>query len=460
MVRNVSVRIPVVESLAIMLAMLPLVGVSISSGRPVVILTYVTLALLGMYQALSRGKASFRIYCQVFVASVVAVLVMYAIYSARYEGQPYYDGGSDDLFFELYAQEAARTLEWWQYPEMKARVLPESYTAGGYVYLLSLLVRVSEAIGGYHTLVPRLFNAYLLAMLSILVYETLIRDFGISRGVASRTALLLGLAPIMMYNAAHVFRDILVTVLLVWLYASWSGPPQSGGFRRLRHVVVSLAVLVLLWEVRRLSALAGLAIAWSAGTFARTRSGYQSSRIAVTLIVGIAMVGLVTVLDISPSWVSAEVSRLSATYTEYRLERGVGLSRYVFDAKGVLAPVLRLGYLLVSPVPVFSSHVERSWLSAGTLFQMIMVPFLVMGYVRLLRHRKCVGAVVAFTLTYAAVALLTFTDRHFVMYYPFAGMIVAYGYQTSRDQGYPVSLVVTGVASVSIVLVGLYNVLM
>jgi len=365
-------------------------------------------------------------------------MALYAIYMKRY-GSPYYVGGSDDRAFELLAKEVALSTGVLEYSSIRGNIVSRTYPCVGYVYLVSLLYRVGELLGGFHTMLPRLFNAMSLGLVSVFTY-LLGKRYHLSRRVSMGVAFSVGLFPMAMYTAAHTFRDVLTSLLTIWVVYIWSNNFDRFRLRhRLWSWVQTLAIVGVLDELRTYQAVATLAIALVGDLLSsRQRFGQLTKANLYRLAVLVVCIVALFVFQQRLAWFGGRLERAQEGYSQYRIGLSDGLAAYVFSAPAPLTYVLRVSYALISPLPILSGEVERVWLSAGTVFQFFFLPFLAVGFVRSIRDRTKWLLLTAFGVLFLGVALISFAGRHIVQFLPYGALIAGIGFERYRKYRMPV----------------------
>ena len=427
---------------------------ALKESVPAVALALALFGTMGAALASLRGPAVFRLFIAVYCCSVLATVALYFCYLGRY-GAPYYVGGSDDLAYETSAAAVAERLGALEYGQIRGNVVPEAHNSVGYVYLVSLLYRTASAVGGFHTLVPRLLNSLVLGWIAVLTYE-LSRDEGLSPRFAGAAALYVGLAPVMLYAAAHTFRDIVTSFLTLFALHAWRRRRDDRRRGRFVGWICTILIAALLTQLRLYQAYIPLAVALTAD-FA---SALWPPRSTIPSLLRLAMpvVLCLALLVAFRGEIAGLATRLSTqvgTYSSYRVGLSDGLSAYVFRARPPLSFVLRALYALVSPIPILSTEPERLFLSAGTVLQFSFLPFLGLGLLRAVRDPSRWYLLVAFLLLFAGFALVSFTWRHLTQVIPVAAVLAATGYPGTRRRALGLSLLM---GWMGIALIGLYAV--
>lgn len=380
------------------------------------------------------GGTQQRIFLTVYCGNTLIVLGLYALLINRY-GIPYYGGGSDDLRFELLAQKAAENFAWWDYGNITA--MKDVGMTRAYIFTLSQFVRISDLFDGFTTFIPRFFNTLLLALLSVIVYLAAREHFFIRFRTAVLTAILFGFAPIVSYTSALPFRDTLVALLSFLIIYLWAGFARSNPRQRLIIILVTPFLVVYLWEVRDRIAQIMILLILVALFTANTKSRFirtMSLVLLVSIFVFVAL-ELAYITNFLPSfswqWIAAQYKR----YTELRVGLSSGLAGAIFRAPLPISLALRLIYLAVSPIPIISLEIERLLQSAGTIIQVLLLPFTAIGFWFMLVRRQGLLYLGALVIIFSSVALVTFTGRHILMFYPFAALATGYGYDRVQEQG-------------------------
>ncbi|MEM4724181.1 MAG: hypothetical protein QXP01_04145 [Candidatus Hadarchaeum sp.] len=387
--------------------------------------------LIGLIVVRRQDGFATDLFLVVYSTGVIAAVVLYIIYMNRY-GAPYYVGGSDDLNYELAAREVVYRLGILDYSSIRGGIVPPWHNSVGYVYLVSLLYRLGELFGGFHTMIPRLFNGMCLGILSIFSYQLALR-LHCDRRTALYVGMFSGLLPIMVYNAAHTFRDIPISLLLLIGVYIWTPQLESSrlGPRMLRWAVTLLLVL-LLSELRFYQSIVLLIVAFAGDVIAPNRLSSNKKMLYALSIV----IAAITLLWILREDIAVYAQRLEDTheeYTEYWADLSEGLSAYVFTAPLPLGYILRIGYALITPLPVASLEVERLWLSFGTIVQYFFLPFFGLGLLQSFKRPLMLPLLTAFLLLFSGMAFFTFISRHIVQALPYGVILAIMGYQQYRQ---------------------------
>lgn len=410
-----------------------------------VLMAYLLFGLAGLAMVWRGGGTPVRIYVTVYGLAAVAAVALAWIFISSH-GVPYWGGGSDELRYEETGLEFAQRYALFDYGAIRGGIVHEWHNSVGYIYLVGLLVKFSETFGGFHTMVPRLFNAVCLSLIAVMVYS-MGQRLGLQKRTAVAAALFAGCLPLMMWVSVQTLRDIFQTLLLVTLVFLWL-PDQRGKWRYSMPVLLLLSVLLLLpiWEMRKAQAFVGLLIMTSA-IFLNKRSFKPMQLVLLTFPIALAGFYLASQsYDVLNKDVLNMIDGIES-YAELRGADGTGggLSLIVFQTP--LFPIgwlFRTAYALVSPLPVSFRPLDYAWLSLGTIVHILFIPFLLMGLRRAAVHPAWRYVAIAFVLLFIGVAMFTFTGRHIAQFLPFAILLAALGFEHYRGNPRLVLLAMAG----------------
>lgn len=369
-----------------------------------------------------KKKELIRWYSFVFCISVLFTIALYVVYLNRYD-LPYFIGGSDDLTYEEQGKMIANHLWLYSSSEIQAILNKPWHDSEGYVYVVSLIVRIGEAIGGFHTLMPRFLNCTGLGLLFPLTYSV-VTKIDIKHKEAIKISLITCLLPIMLYTAAHTFRDIIICLLLVSILLFSLKIIQSKTKVSLWYTLLILILILILSEFRYLQIIAAggmLIVGWYSKVGEKI-----PNQVIVMLGIGIVLVGFIYQDYITKNIEIFFIAQQALErYGEMLAERDQGLSQKLFTLSFPFNIIGRFSYAAVTPLPIPSTEIERNFLSLGTIVQYFYYPFIFMGLFYMRKFRKVWPLVVGFLILFFGYVFGTFTFRHIVQIAPFA-VILAY----------------------------------
>ncbi|MES9665970.1 hypothetical protein [Bacillus nitratireducens] len=381
---------------------------------------------IGIMLTLRVGRRALKLFHIVYFLNVLASIFLYYIYIDRY-GVPYYIGGSDDLVYEQQAEYAYENLNVFDYSSLKEIFWTSNSL--GYTYLVSIFFRISAIFDGYHTLAPRFLNSLLLSLISIIVYQIGLNYMKLKQKFAFGAAIIVGCSPIMVFNAAHVFRDIVVTFIMLFVIYLALGFFKYGLWRKILSICGMAILFVVLYEVRYMSAY--FLVVQIIFTIWAAYRDLKNKPLNLKNIISISVVVLLFMLIFNTSIVN-KIFSYYEIYADYRTERTDGLAQYVFNAPLYIGIFLRVIYLSITPFPILSSEVERNLLSVGTIMQVFLVPYVLIGIRRSFSNSNVASIMFSFIVVYLSVSMLSFTIRHICLFYPFMILLAVYGYQNAN----------------------------
>lgn len=418
------------------IAALAAVGIyAVVQMAPVAVVALYVFGLAGLLVAARMGTSERRLFLFIFCLNVLFMLALYMIYMNRY-GTPYSNGGSDDVIFEKQAQTVATNLGAFDYAGIDLQVYVK--TTKSYVYLLSWLYRLSTPFGGFDTLVPRLLNALMLALVALLVFRSARDRLELGHRTSVVAALVMGLFPVSMSVSALTLRDPVVTFMLVLLVYMWSGASRPSLRRLAGLLLLTVFLLAVMWDMRqRVAQLSVLLVLFA---FLEANAGNRRLRIVLTVVFLVFLVAatleMLRVIDLVHSFDWRSVVSQVDRYTRLRIAGNEGgFSELIFRAPPFLAVAGRLVLLGITPLPVLSVEPERDLLTLGTVAQILALPFIALGAWYMIRRRKGLAYLLALVTLFLSVALVTFTSRHISMFAPFGILVCAYGYEYYHLRG-------------------------
>jgi hypothetical protein len=416
---------------ALALGSLTIVSYAIYLASISVLITYIIIGSVGLSIVWRGGRSAISLFILAYGVVNLAAVFLYIIYIQRY-GSPYFIGGSDDLMYENYAHLVAQTF-WMHDPEdIKLLINVPGHNSIGYVYLLSLLIRFSEFFGGYNTMIPRILNAGILGLVAVLLSR-----IAMQIGLRKKDSLIAGiwviLFPMMFYSAAHVFRDtITLLILLSCLYLALAISTHRSKIFHPVWLIYSLPfplLILMILEFRAFYAIPIISMLLSAWFFkimpvVRLRLWHASFIFPAIVI----------------SWQLASetqiVTSAISTMTRYALKFELasrtgfdGLSQVLFNLPQPLQTFGRLGYALVTPLPVLYSKIEWNLLGMGALVQFYFSTFVILGMRLVYRCPRMLPIVFGFLIICFSYVMGTFTFRHSTQWFPFAILLGIIGYR-------------------------------
>lgn len=414
----------------------------IASGKLSVLILF--LVLLGISKKIVKTQEGI-FYMSVSMGVIVAVFFHW--YWETYYGNSYFLGRkSDDWqydelwtkgFLEIYNLNFNRLSEHLNSIERGLGIL---HNSKGYVITIILLRWLSEFIDGYHTLIPRILNIFVLGYTAY--YSSLIAYYYKKDGKLRRTVFLfVFFFPVMLFNSVHVFRDTIVGFIVVFVY------------------------YLLLTSKYSLTSVFKVVIAMSVLYYFRKSTFFVSVLMILLLYInpkkisfklGISMVVFSFIALIALEHLFFNLLRQLSDYNQLNTERFGNIGGKIFALPLYVGAIPRVIYMIFTPVPNFSGF-HQMYQSISAFLQVYFFPYLFVG---LFVKPKIIDfkLKVCFLLFFLGVAFSTATFRHVTMYIPLGVVIVCltlYNYKLSNRTinnylGYLLILVLTFVFSIGI----------
>lgn len=401
-----------------------LVSFSEESTSP--ILMSLILSGLGLCILRNRNEESDLFIIGFCVSLLYGLFLYYYYYSVN--GAPFFNVPlSDDSSYERDGLEYAEQLGIFEYGRISPSVVSPTHNSKGYVLLIGVIGKFSDYIGGYHTLLPRIFNAFLHSFCVVFLFR-LMRLYHTNSAQCFMVAVLFACFPHLVYLSGHIYRDTLVcfaftfciytslkenTSLIDWLYIALivTGLSQLRFFSMIM-LVGSLGLIVLFTRVRnkklRLTILGvGVAVVVGSVVFINAVSGTFSGTIWGMLI---------------DSQAHYTALRSSAEYSTGIAAKILQMDILPF---GFIA---RSAYLSINPLPFLDFKLPIFINGLGTLLQLPLFVYASLFTYKNFKNRNLLPLSFALWFPFVSIALTSFQLRHMVMFYPFLFVLGALGY--------------------------------
>ncbi|GAM16238.1 hypothetical protein SAMD00020551_4426 [Mesobacillus selenatarsenatis SF-1] len=276
-------------------------------------------------------------------------------------------------------------------------------------------MRFSNLVGEFHTLLPRIFNGFLVGLISVLAFSISTKYLNLNNKNSKILAFIIGVFPILGYTAAHTFRDIMLVFIIICTFYLWSQFKRNNFFGKLLTVIVTVAFIVISLEIRAVVAYYLLVIPF---LFILRYSKLNIRSITQSLILLLILYVLFYEEFILFFY------NTYGRYSEYLVSGADGLSNLIFSMD--LFPfgiIFRTAYAFITPFPNLE-QIESLWLSIGTIFQLLFLPYLFIAF----KNNKYFELKIIFVLIFISIITTTFTFRHIVMYLPFAILLSGQAY--------------------------------
>ncbi|HEY5555498.1 hypothetical protein [Acetobacterium sp.] len=417
----------------------------------------VAVGLIGVFLVVSLvPKGNDKLfYCLSLIFIISVILILTAYYGYMYQfGIPYFGGGSDDLAFEHYSKYVIAN----HYMMPEQIILDPQFTYSnsiGFIWILSWVMRLSNVFGEYHTIAFRVLNIYFLLALSILVFRYFERKYQFTSKQNLIVLYVIALFPNSQYISIHVFRDTLISLILFSVLFVWDNyfdAKSKGGFSLIKAIALTLILGYISYWLRNESMVFLIAIILTCVVLKDNILSKKNSILFIFLVfLAFILINYYNIWDL--------ILVFNEKYFIHKMELSDGLSNIVFSMSlfpfGILA---RLGYGLISPIPITILKIGGIFENVTVFFQVI-IGFGVIGQIYMLpylfKNIKRVDKIfISFATTLVGIVITTFTFRHFIMLYPFM-VILMFREFFETEKGQRINYFV-GVTGVLIFVAGFY----
>lgn len=395
----------------------------------------------------SRSDLAFAVHLFTFIfCFCIIVTCLIFIYYMQVFNVPYETGGTDDARFELQA-DALQDSQFKSYDDARELInltgTGSWNPANNYVILVWIIRQIFVKTGlKPHTLNPRFFNGFLLAMTAVLVWW-IARRCTKYEETARFAGYFAGLLPTVVFTASHIYRDVFIgftLTLMIMLTVILMERSPSG---RIAHsglqtgiIIAALAVCLILSASMRSGLLVIAAGMVCLMILVHLKPSPKGFGLLVLIVVGVWIAASFNIFDefLHHSAILIEY------YTKYRAAGGseTGLGTGIYRLHPLLSYPLRAAYASISPLPIPSGYASENYRRLGVVIWFFSLPFLSSALAASLRKPKDSrdytqrAIAVAFVCLYLSVALFTLQARQISMYIPAGAILIALGIEKSK----------------------------
>lgn len=307
----------------------------------------------------------------------------------------------------------------------------------GYTYFLGLIFYLTQIIGDFSDVTPRVVNAFLGAFLPILVY--LISKLIYDRKVAFNASLFSTIFPVFHYYSALLLRDIIVAFLIllsIYLYISlvffcnlnkvYAFKFKSDFFIKLFSLMCTLLFIYYMRDVTCFI----LILAFSTILFFKSS---LKSKIAI-----LTCLCLISILFFSN--INLEKLYLYITYpTRYNKlfmitenENSLGM-QYIINSPFPLNIPLRIIYTMIMPIPPFIQYKFHNLvLGSGAFLWYFVLPFWIFGMWKTRQDLKSNLLTLISLILLVGIAFTSIDIRHKTQFLGLAVIQAAYAFNITK----------------------------
>lgn len=402
-----------------------------------IFVSFLLFGIIGMALSSMHGYVGIKIFSLVYSTATFFAILFYFIFQLEY-GIPYGGGGSDSLVYEQHAAIVAKSIFIYNADDIGQAIDQPYHNSKGYIYFISLLIRFSDLLGGFHTMIPRLFNACILGVSSVLVYG-ISRKIALSPQQSINSALVTGLFPIMIYVAVQSLRDIPILVLML-LSVYWAIDfIQTRRFLKQIVILISFLPLFLIMMELRLLSVINIGIVLGVALFVKIFSVKNFSNKYVALTIFAVLFGYTLIMSSELSLFINLLEKLDSSATD--LAEGVdragegGLSLFLFNLPVPFNYIGSFIYSFITPLPIlYTIDFDWNFLSLGTIYQFFFIPFIFVGIKYSYRSAIMLPVFFLFLVSFGGYVFGSFTFRHIIYFVPFAAIYGLIGFEKIKNR--------------------------
>lgn len=359
----------------------------------------------------------------IYIVAMSFIVVVYFGYISQY-GVPYNMPGLDDLYNDNYAKYCL-TSGYYTINDMLKDQVFVYHNSKGFILFISYLMRVSNLLFGYNSIILRMINITALIVMGLLMFNYSMKKNKFSFGKNIWIVYLITLYPNALYISSHVYRDTLCALLIVICFYIWDGFFKKIFYNKLLIIMSTFLIMYISYWFRSISILY-LIIAIMVNLFMSDNSIKVNTKKITGFMIGTII--LIVVISFTNNNILETQSLYITKYTETIMNGNSGtnsLSLLVYSyALFPYGIILRAIYYLCSPfvlldlVRVFHYFDNitiflNAFVTSGTIALMIYIPFLVKN---ISRQNK---VTIMFEVIFISIISTTMGFRHVILVYPF-----------------------------------------
>jgi hypothetical protein len=397
---------------------------------------FILFGCIGCMLSAFQGRIGIKLFTTVYSISSIFAIILFFLFKLQY-GLPYQGGGSDGLAYEIHAEKIKNVLFHYDTEEIGQIIDQPYHNSKGYIYFIAQLMKLSDLFGGFHTMIARLFNVNLLALSSVLIY-TIAKKISLFRQQAINCALVTGLFPIMIYTAVQSYRDIPVLFILLLSVLLALNFLESRFILKRLFIIGCFYLLILVAMEFRLLNVINIAGMLVVALFIKLAALKRISNLHILFAVGVFFFFSIIILSSELAIFVELINKLDSSGTD--LAEGVdrsaegGLSLILFNLPVPYKYIATVFYSFITPLPiVYAKDLDWNFLSLGTIYQFLFIPFVLAGIKNTFRSRAMLPVFMMLLISYIGYVFGTFTFRHITYVVPFAAIYGTIGYEKYKQ---------------------------
>lgn len=345
-------------------------------------------------------------------------------------GEPYFM--SDDLLYDKYWSNLCIDNGYYTIGEMTKNEEFANHNSVGYVLVIVYLKRILKLVGGYHTLVPRILNITLLNITALVSIRIAKVCWEVNENEGKRIFQWISLFPNCIYLCSHIYRDMLVTFLVVLLFYIWLEFKKKNILQQSIIIIVTLFIISITYFIREFIVLIMIIIVFlNFLDFNRKRHTKSftstSKRMMKYIFCIIIFIGLCIVFNDKFEFILHEMYGYSVRWsTIYSQGSRFYATLADLGSNFVISSVLKCVYYILTPMNgqlfnpfIWTSSLDMvlSIITVGTFVSLYLLPYVIR------RIAKLDNVAITFLMIYVVTATTTTGFRHILLCYPFFFML-------------------------------------
>jgi len=377
----------------------------------------------------------------ILIIAMSLMIVIYFGYKSHY-GVPYNIQGLDDIYSDNYAEYCVEN-SYYTISDMLSDEVFINHNSKGFILFISYLIRISNYLGGYDTIILRMLNISFLIIIGIIMFSYSMKKNNFTFNQNLKLLYFITLFPNSLYISSHVYRDTICATFIIYCFYIWDNYWERDKLSKAKIIIVTILLMYISYWFRSANILY-LCIAIIINLL---RTGLKikfSNKIKIKKIIYFTLGSLALVIAIL--YLGKDIlywqNRYIVNYTDLILNANKGgrsLSLIVYSyALFPFGIILRTIYYLCSPFMPDIMNVFH-YFDNITTFVNVLISFgtilLIMNFTYLAKNIKYQDKItVFFEIIFISIIITTMGFRHVIMIYPLMFYMIMRQYNITKKK--------------------------
>ncbi len=380
---------------------------------------YISILFMVTGRLLGNDKTIYKRITIIWLMQICCMLVIYFILKITY-GVPYDMIGMDDYLADIEWTDGCIENHLYTIQQVKNSYEYAMFNNKSFLVLIVWMKLFCNIFGGYHTLNFRMFNLFIWLLTAIIMGKYACEYLSANDKVTKKIITTIALFPNALFIASLVYRDVIVTFLIVITFYLWSHFSQKTIKNKLFVLSISVSIIYFTYYLRIQAVLyVCMAIAVGIANIYPEKSIFTHK---INKSKGFVLLAISIFVFIIGGKLLTNLRRYLALY--------LGINSQSNGIQAIInrVPIFPVGWILrtgfyfllpmyyrdIIPIDLLDDPVSviRAFVSWGTIFSMFLYPYVFLYW------KKMNNIVVMFLFMFVSTAIVTSGFRHVLITYP------------------------------------------